>query len=113
VEIADGRGDPLAPDVVEQDVVRLANRELVERLAAATHVVANDSGPMHVAAMLRRRTVCVTNHSAMREWLAPGVVLLERNGHAGHRATEVKPSERIFSGWPSAKDVAKQVLALT
>lgn len=112
VEIAVGTGDPLPPGIDEDQVVRLANEALIERLSLATHVVANDSGPMHVAAMLRRRTVCVTNHSAMQEWLAPEVVLLAANGNKGHRATEVKPSDRVFPGWPTAEDVAKQVLAL-
>lgn len=106
VQIVAGPGDPLPPGVAETDVNRLVDGALVEALHAATYVVANDSGPMHAAALLRRRTIAITNHSAMREWLPPGVLLLDANGHRGHRATQVKPSDEVFGGWPSAREAA-------
>ena len=112
VHIVLGPGDPLPPDVDESEVQRLHDDALVRALCVASCVVANDSGPMHVAAMLRRHTVCVTNHAAMLEWLPPGVILVAENAHKGHRATHVRPSDTIFDDWPSAQQVADAVQAL-
>lgn len=107
VRIVAGPGDSLPEGIVEGDVSRLVNGDLVEALTGSSYVIANDSGPMHVAALLRCRTLVVTNHGAMKEWLPPTVIAVEADPQPGHRPLEYRPSDVCFDGWPAPEKIAE------
>jgi hypothetical protein len=109
VRVVAGPGDPLPEGILERDVSRLVNGDLVKALASSSHVIANDSGPMHVAALLRCRTLVVANHSALKEWLPPRVVAVEADPQPGHRPREYRPSDISFDGWPTPQEVAEHL----
>lgn len=105
VRVIAGPRDPLPEGIGEADVARLVDGELVEALASSTHVVANDSGPMHLAALLRCQTLVVSNRAAMCEWLPPGVLSMEPpHSKRGYNAPRL--SDQVLDGWPSAADIA-------
>lgn len=105
VRIIAGPRDPLPEAISESDVERLVDGELVRALASSTHVVANDSGPMHLAALLGCQTLVLSNRAAMREWLPPGVISIEpRGSKQGYNAPRL--SDEGLDGWPSADEVA-------
>jgi hypothetical protein len=109
VQIIAGPNDPLPEDVAEKDVNRLVNSDLARALASSTYVVSNDSGPMHAAALLRCRTLVVTNHAAMKEWLPPTVVAIESDPCPGYRPRMYRPSDAGFVDWPSAAILAERL----
>jgi len=103
-----GPGDPLPEGIRESDVSRLVDGGLVTAFAASTHVVANDSGPMHIAALLRCRTFVVTNRAAMREWMAPAAVSIEAQASfRGYHAPRL--SDAILPEWPETEAIVNQL----
>ncbi|MGH9615360.1 MAG: glycosyltransferase family 9 protein [Acidobacteriaceae bacterium] len=106
VRIIAGPGDPLPEGVFESDVSRLVDTDLVNALASSTHVVANDSGPMHLAALLRCRTFVIYNASAM--WLPPATVSIEPSSPVrGYKSRSL--SDEVLSGWPSTQQVVSSL----
>jgi ADP-heptose:LPS heptosyltransferase len=109
VQIIAGPNDQLPEGIAEKNVNRLVNGDLAKALISNTYVVANDSGPMHAAALLRCRTLVVTNHAAMKEWLPPTVVSIGSDPCQGYRPRKYRPSDTSFSDWPSAQEVAESL----
>lgn len=106
VTILAGPKDPLPPGVPPARVQRPAWPRLVETLRDAELVLANDSGPMHLAAYLGCRTVALSRCSNIQEWLPPGVQALSSPlAPRGYRPLPGYWSDRILSDWPGTEAV--------
>jgi hypothetical protein len=106
VQIVAAPGDPLPAGIAETDVRRLIDRELVEAFRAGSHVVVNDSGPMHLAALLRCRTHPIVRISSIEEWLPPATIPIEaKSTPKGYRPHPGYMSDSVIEGWPSPEDV--------
>jgi hypothetical protein len=110
VQIVAGPGDVLPGGVAESDVRRVVDRELVDALRASSSVVVNDSGPMHLAAMLRCRTYAMAHMSAIEEWLPPATVAISAIGAPrGYRPHRDYMSDSVAEGWPSPEDIVSRM----
>ena len=110
IQIVAAPGDPLPDGVAEADVSRLINQELVDAFRASSRVIVNDSGPMHVAALLRCRTTPIVRASGIREWLPPATTPIEAKGTPkGYRPHPAYMSDSVLEGWPSPQEVVRQL----
>ncbi|MBS1802802.1 MAG: hypothetical protein JST28_05515 [Acidobacteria bacterium] len=110
VRVIAAPGDPLPPGLSENDVSRLIDGDLVRELLSCTHLVANDSGPMHLGALLRCRTTVLSNRAAMSEWLPPEVIAVQPiNSPRGYHAPRL--SDEVFASWPHPQQVVKSVFS--
>ena len=96
-----GPGDPLPAGAR-----CVSGAELVQALRDAEWVIANDSGPMHLAALLGCRTVALARVTNIHEWLPPATrfvasPLMPR----GYRMDPRYNSDEVLSGWPSPEQV--------
>jgi hypothetical protein len=106
VQIVAAPGDPLPVGVAETDVRRLVDHELVDAFRASSHIVVNDSGPMHLAAILRCRTHPVARISAIDEWLPPATIpIVAKDAPKGYRPHPNYMSDFVAEGWPSPEDI--------
>jgi ADP-heptose:LPS heptosyltransferase len=106
VRIIAGPTDQLPNGVVEDEVSRLTNEDLVNALRESSHVIANDSGPMHLAAFLRCRTTAITRQADIREWLPPTALAVESTlSPKGYKAASGHLSDVVSSGWPTPSEV--------
>jgi hypothetical protein len=106
VQIVAAPGDPLPAGIAEADVRRLIDQELVDAFRASSRVIVNDSGPMHLAAILRCRTSPIVRASGIREWLPPATIPIEAKGTPrGYRPHPAYMSDSVLEGWPSPEDV--------
>jgi hypothetical protein len=110
VQIVAGPGDILPAGVAETEVRRLIDHELVDAFRATSHIIVNDSGPMHLAAILRCRTWPIARMSAIEEWLPPATIPI-KSGSApkGYRPHQQYMSDVIVDGWPSPEDIIHQL----
>ena len=100
VRIVAGPGDPLPADVQETEVRRLVDRELVDAFRASSLVIVNDSGPMHLAALLRRPTLPLCRVSSTELWLPPAVVPLRAaTTPKGYRPHSRYMSDQVVDDW--------------
>jgi len=110
VQIVAAPGDPLPAGIAETDVRRLINQQLVDAFRASSHVVVNDSGPMHLAAILRCRTVPVVRTSGIREWLPPATIPIEaKDTPQGYRPRPEYMSDSVIEGWSSPEEIVETV----
>lgn len=108
VKIIAGPGDPLPNDISENDIYRLVNSDLVNAFMSSSHVIANDSGPMHLAALLRCRTLVTSRQVAIQEWLPPTVSSIESEySPLGYAQSAEYLSDTISTGWPFPDKVIK------
>jgi hypothetical protein len=106
VRVIAGERDLLPDGMGEKDVDRLVNRDLVEAFRHSSHVIANDSGPMHLAAFLRSRTIVISHKAAIREWLPPTAVAVESAlAPKGYRADKL--SDEVSKGWPAVSKIVE------
>ncbi len=107
VQIVAGPGDPVPCGVNESDVRRLVNGELADMFRSSSYVITNDSGPMHLAALLRCRLMVVSRQAAIREWIPPTAIAVEsEHSPKGYRSAPL--SDSIAAGWPSPYEVLEQ-----
>ena len=110
VQIVAAPGDSLPAGIAETDVRRLINQPLVDAFRASSHVIVNDSGPMHLAAILRCRTLPVVCTSGIREWLPPTIIPIEaRDTPRGYRPHPEYMSDSVIEGWPSPEEIVQTV----
>jgi hypothetical protein len=110
VQIVAAPGDPLPAGIAETDVLRLINHELVDAFRTSSRIIVNDSGPMHLAAILRCRTSPIARMSAIREWLPPATVPIEaKDAPKGYRPHPRYMSDSVVDGWPSPEDIVHQL----
>ena len=92
VRLIAGPGDALAPGLLEREVSRPVDAALCAALAASVAVVANDSGPMHLAALLGCRTLVISRISNIDEWLPPMATTARRT----RRRADIAPTRRTL-----------------
>jgi hypothetical protein len=110
VQIVGGPGDPLPAGIDETDIRRLIDHELVDAFRASSRVIVNDSGPMHLAAILRCRTSPIARMSAIQEWLPPATIPIEaEDAPKGYRPHPNYRSDSVTEGWPSPEDIIHQL----
>jgi len=110
VQIVAAPGDPLPAGIAETNVRRLIDHELVDAFRASSHVIVNDSGPMHLAAILRCRTHPIARISGIRDWLPPATIPIEAKAiPKGYRPHPRYMSDSIVEGWPSPEDILHQL----
>jgi hypothetical protein len=111
VKIVAGPRDALPEGIGEGDVSRLVDLQLVDALKVAGQVVANDSGPMHLAAFLGARTVALGSVSNLVEWLPPGVTMVvAATMPHGYRPRPGYQSDRTLGHWPAPDEVVRAAL---
>ena len=110
VQIVAGPGDPLPAGIAETDVRRPHDRELINAFHASSHVIVNDSGPMHLAAILHCRTHPIARISSIEEWLPPTITAIQaKSTPKGYRPHPSYMSDSIAEGWPSPEDIVRQM----
>jgi hypothetical protein len=110
VRIVAAPGDPLPAGIAEPDVHRFIDHELIDALRVSTHVIVNDSGPMHLAAILRCRTHPIARASSIEEWLPPTVTAIKAKAvPKGYRPHPGYMSDSVLEGWPSPEDVVRKL----
>lgn len=110
VQIVAAPGDPLPAGIAEPDVRRLIDHELINAFRTSTHVIVNDSGPMHLAALLRCRTHPIARISSIEEWLPPATIPIEAKATPkGYRPHPAYMSDTIIEGWPSPEEIVAQL----
>jgi hypothetical protein len=110
VELVAGPADPLPPDITEQMVERPAWADLIRKLRSAGVVIANDSGPMHLAAFLGCRTIVLSRCSNIQEWLPPGVTALSSpSAPRGYRPVPGYWSDRVLADWPEPGNILASI----
>ena len=111
LQLIAGPGDSLPKGIGESEVQRLLGKDLVHCFQQAEVVIANDSGPMHLAAFLGCKTVSVGLTSNLKEWLPPGALgVFSDRMPLGYRALKVYSADLVLDGWPSAEQVFSQCL---
>jgi hypothetical protein len=110
--VAGGPGDmPMAG--VHIDRPDLTGSELLRCFRSAGLVIANDSGPMHVAAYLGCRTLCVAGTANLKEWLPPAVhAVVSDTMPNGYRPMPNYMSDQVHSRWPDPEAVAAHAFAV-
>ena len=106
VEILAGEGDPLPQGVSPSQVQVAMGRDLVERLKGCEFAVTNDSGPMHLAALLGAPTVAVGCSSNLACWAPPGVITVcAEKMPKGYAPSPGYWSEEDAKGWPAPEEI--------
>lgn len=114
VLVAAGPGDPLPEGILEDQVCRLADSGLVDAMRSSRFVIANDSGPMHLAAFLGCRTILITHRAAMAEWLPPYVDWVRStDSPRGYRSGPSYLSDVTADGWPSPGQIVARATEIT
>ena len=110
VQIVAGPGDLLPAAVREADVCRLVNHELVHAFRASSLVVVNDSGPMHLAALLRCRTLPLCRVSSTELWLPPMVTPLRAvDVPKGYQPHSRYMSDEVIDDWFSPEVIVREI----
>jgi hypothetical protein len=110
VQILAAPNDPLPDGIAETEVRRLIDRELIEAFRISTHIIVNDSGPMHLAALLRCHTHPIVRASSVDEWLPPTVTAIKaKTTPKGYRPHPGYTSDSVLEGWPSPEDIVREL----
>jgi hypothetical protein len=113
VQLLAGPGDPLPEGITQSEVLRAVDLELIAQLRRAGDVITNDSGPLHLAALLGCEVTAVGNPSNLREWLPPGARCLPGSlMPQGYRPDPRYSSDSVLEGWPAAATVADVALSV-
>jgi Glycosyltransferase family 9 (heptosyltransferase) len=110
--VVGGPGD-MAMTGVHIDLPDLAGTELLRCFRSAGVVIANDSGPMHVAAYLGCKTVCVAGTANLKEWLPPSVhPVVSDTMPTGYRPMPNYMSDQVHSEWPDPELLVEHAVAI-
>jgi ADP-heptose:LPS heptosyltransferase len=100
----------IPPEVAPEKVVIAENESLVRLFRSAEHVITNDSGPMHLAALLGCRTTVIARAASIEEWLPPATqVVSSVLTPKGYRQRREYMTDRVLEGWPDAATVAAAI----
>lgn len=110
VNLLAGPHDPLPPNINENEVSRPSVPELIRELRSADWVIANDSGPMHLAAFVGAKTIVLSLLSNIQEWLPPGVIpVCSDRMPKGHMPISSYTTDEILEGWPEPEKVIEKL----
>ena len=88
------------------EVEELVDDRLVQAMRDSDFVIANDSGPFHLAAILGRPVFCIGRVSNLAYWTPPGAFLIaSENMPTGYAPKNDYCSDEPGEDWPSAKRV--------
>lgn len=111
VKLCAAPGDPLPAGVREDEIVRVAGAEAVALFHGADAVVANDSGPMHLAAFLGRPTFFVELVSNPLEWCPPGAAWIAGEGcPTSFRSLPSYCTDEVLDAWPDVPRVLERLM---
>jgi hypothetical protein len=111
VEILAGEGDPLPEGVAAAQVQVVMGRALASRLKAYDFVVSNDSGPMHLAALLGVPTVAVGRSSNIDCWAPPSVLTVaSEKMPKGYAPARGYWSGQGVAGWPAPDRIVARLV---
>lgn len=100
------RGDSLPSGLTEKKVMRLQNQDLVNEFKRSSWVITNDSGPMHLAALVGCRTRVISRISNIKEWIPPATqAILSPDAPRGYRPDPAYTSDQIVAGWPEPQQI--------
>lgn len=106
VEILAGPTDTIPSGVAVENIQRPVWSKLAAQMKGAHIVIANDSGPMHLAAFLGCRVIALSRCSNIAEWLPPGVIALSSpSAPRGYRPVKDYWSDRVLPDWPAPEQV--------
>lgn len=114
VLIVAGPGDKLPEGVAESDVVRPSGADLVHTLRTCSHAITNDSGPMHLAAFLGLRTVCIARQLSLEQWIPPlALGVQSEETPLGYQPVSMATylSDTPDGNWKSPEDVVQAMQA--
>ncbi len=107
VQIIAAPGEPVPEGIPPDAVLRPENLDFLLRVRASSIVITNDSGPMHLAALLGKPTLALARTSNIDEWLPPMVrVLASPLMPHGYRPHPLYASDDIPDHWPDPHHVA-------
>jgi hypothetical protein len=110
VQIIAGPADPLPEGITETQIRRLIDHDLVNAFHTSSHIIVNDSGPMHLAALLRRPTHPIARIANIRDWLPPATTPIEaKSTPKGYRPHPAYMSDAVIEGWPSPEEIVAQL----
>ena len=110
VQIVAAPADPLPDGIAETEVRRLIDHPLVDAFRASTHVIINDSGPMHLAAILRCHTHPIARISSIEEWLPPATIPIEAKATPQRLPASPRvQSDTVIEGWPSPEEIVDRL----
>jgi hypothetical protein len=111
VELLAGEGDPLPEGVAAEQVRVVMGQALVSRLKAYDFVVTNDSGPMHLAALLGVPTVAVGRSSNIDCWAPPPVLTVaSEKMPKGYAPMRGYWSGQGVAGWPAPERIVARLV---
>lgn len=99
VNLVCGHSDSLPEGIEEKSVLRIQDEALIGEIKSSEFIITNDSGPMHLAALLGGRTLALVRVSDFAEWSPPGVHFLGPNMPKGYRPHPKYSSDEILLGW--------------
>lgn len=112
VVVLAGPSDALPERLPRSTVVRVTDASLVDEFRIAEQVVTNDSGPMHLAALMGCRTFAIVGISNIEEWLPPATRYIASDAMPrGYRPHQLYMSDNVVPGWPAAADVVERFVS--
>jgi len=100
----------LPEKIVESDVRRVADADLVAALCTARIVVSNDSAAMHLSALLGCRTLVIARTANVAEWIPPATKFIASTDMPrGYRPHPRYNSDDILNAWPNPEEVVRAV----
>jgi len=108
-----GPNDHLPPNLSANIVTRVEGSRLVEFMHNADVVIANDSGPMHLAAYMGRMTFALSRTSNINYWIPPRLVtpLPSKDMPRGYSPLPDYCSDAVNTrGWMSPDEAATRIV---
>jgi hypothetical protein len=107
VTILAGPMDPIPNNLSKEDAVVVDWVRLIDEFQTAQFVIANDSGPMHLAAFLGVTTMVLGRISNLDEWGPPGIIRMEsKSVPKGYYTESEYETDNVLDGWPDPAAVA-------
>jgi ADP-heptose:LPS heptosyltransferase len=87
----------------------LEGKDLIDALSKNAYVIANDSGPLHLAAALGNYAFAVGRITNLDHWLPPlAGAYCSASMPKGYRPDPRYSTHEILNDWPSAEIVAQE-----
>lgn len=111
VSILSGPFDALPRGLNEKDVSRISDMEIVKEFRKAEFAVTNDSGPMHLAAIIGCKTIAIARISDINQWLPPeGRAVVSPKMPYGFCPDPDYASDVVLDDWPIPDNVIEVLI---